>query len=145
VSNYKISIESIYPDEKIETRKIKDIAKTVLSEEQVSHAEINIVFVDDNYIIKLNKQFLNKDMTTDVMSFNLEDEPDTHLEGEVYVNIDQIKRQADDYQVTFREELYRIVIHGLLHLVGFSDQAIKEKKIMTKKEDHYLAIFENIL
>ncbi|UCE05971.1 MAG: rRNA maturation RNase YbeY [bacterium] len=137
--NYRINVESIYPDVKIELQMIKNLVKTVLSEEGISQAEINIILANDKYIIKLNQDFLNKDITTDVLSFNLEDEPHNQIEGEVYVNIEQIKRQARDFQVTFREELFRILIHGVLHLIGFNDQKDEEKAIMTKKEDNYLA------
>jgi len=145
MSYYKINIESIDPEIKINKRKIKFLAKTVLIREGVSQAEVNIILVDDNYIIKLNREFLNKNATTDVISFNLEDEPDAQLEGEIYANLEQIKRQSNDYQFTFRNELYRVIIHGLIHLVGFDDQTIEEKKIMTEKEDYYLTILENIL
>jgi len=120
MSSYKISIENIGTDVTVEKKRIKDLAKTVLNEEGVSQAETNIILVDDKYITRLNQEFL--------------------LEGEIYANIEQIKRQADYYQVTFIEELYRVLIHGLLHLVGFNDHTVEEKKIMKEKENHYLNV-----
>jgi len=140
MSSYKISIENIGTDVTVEKKRIKDLAKTVLNEEGVSQAETNIILVDDKYITRLNQEFLNINTTTDVISFNLEDEPGNLLEGEIYANIEQIKRQADYYQVTFIEELYRVLIHGLLHLVGFNDHTVEEKKIMKEKENHYLNV-----
>lgn len=145
MSNYRINIENIYPVLKVKKRQIKDIAQTVLSKEGISEAEINIILVDDKYIIQLNHEFLNKEKTTDVISFNLMDNKDGQLEGEIYANVEQIIRQAGVYHVPFREELSRIVIHGLLHLIGFDDQTGEGKKIMTEQEDQYLEILKNEL
>ena len=108
----------------------------------IAKAKINIILVDDEYIIRLNQQFLNKKNTTDVLSFSLVDENDPQLEGEVYANVEQIDRQAGDYHVPFRDELFRIIIHGLLHLIGFDDRTGEEKKIMIEKEDQYLIILQ---
>lgn len=143
MSNYRINIENIYPGINVKKKQIKDLAQIVLSKEGISKAEINIILVDDEYIIRLNQEYLNKNRTTDVLSFSLVDEKDAQLEGEVYANIEQIIRQAVDYRVAFNEELSRIIIHGLLHLIGFNDQADEEKQIMTQKEDQYLAILQN--
>ena len=133
-----INVENICPIFKLKTRQIKALGERLLFEEGVLKAEINIVFVDDNYIIKLNQEYLSKDTTTDVLSFILTDESDEQLEGEVYANIEQIIRQAEDYHVSSDVELCRVVIHGLLHLIGFNDQSDDDKKVMTEKEDYYL-------
>lgn len=143
--NYRISVDNIYADIKVKKRRIKDLAQIVLAKEGISKAEINIILVDDQYVIRLNQEFLNKDTTTDVLSFILTDETDDQLEGEVYANIEQIIRQADDYHVPFETELTRILIHGLLHLAGFRDETNKDKQIMTEKEDQYLAMLNNKL
>ena len=140
MSSYKISVENIYPAIRIVKKWIKTLAETVLCYEGVSKADITIILVDDQYITRLNQQFFKKDDTTDVISFNLADDASNQLEGEVYANIEQIKRQAKIYQVLFQNELHRILIHGILHLVGYNDQTAREKKIMTEKEDNYLKI-----
>lgn len=122
-------------------RLLKQAAELVLSAEQVAGAEITIILVDDEYIKKLNKDFLNQNDTTDVISFHLDDiQTKDFLEGEVYANLDQIERQALDYSVSFSNELVRIVIHGILHLVGYDDQTRSNKETMTMKEDYYLSI-----
>ncbi len=136
--NYKISVENICPNIKPQTKQVKALAERVLFEEGILKAEINIVFIDDQYMIKLNQEFLDEDTTTDVLSFNLTDERDKQLEGEVYANIEQTMRQAQDYDVSPEVELSRVVIHGLLHLIGYNDQTQDDKQDMTKKEDHYL-------
>ena len=142
MSNYKINIESIYPGIKVRKKQIKDLVQILLTNEGIVKAKINIILVGDRYIIKLNQQFLNKQTTTDVLSFCLSDENDAQLEGEVYANIEQIIRQADEYHLAFNEELSRIVIHGLLHLIGFNDQTDEDKQVMTQKENQYLAILQ---
>lgn len=138
---YKINIEQIISVSKIKKQLIKTIAQKILLAERINHAEITIVIVDDNYIRRLNRDFLNKDVTTDVLSFDLSDDQNNQiLEGEIYVNIEQIRRQAIDFRVSFEDELYRVVIHGLLHLVGYEDQIVQQQQIMTEKEDHFLAV-----
>lgn len=143
MSNFRINIENVSSGIKILKSQIKDLTQTVLSNEGVLQAEISIIIVDDEYIIGLNQEYLNKNTTTDVISFNLSDEGAEQLEGEVYANIEQITRQASDFHVPLEEEIFRIVIHGLLHLLGFDDQNGKQKQIMTEKEDQYLAILKN--
>ncbi|MCI0493952.1 rRNA maturation RNase YbeY [candidate division KSB1 bacterium] len=141
MSSYKIKIESILDSQKFKKRPLKQAAELVLSAEQVAGAEITIILVDDEYIKKLNKDFLSQNDTTDVISFHLDDiQSKDFLEGEVYANLDQIERQALDYSVSFSNELVRIVIHGILHLIGYDDQTLSDKETMTMKEDHYLSI-----
>ena len=145
MSNYTINIENICTGVKVKKERISDLAQTVLSNEGVLEAEISIVIVDDEYIIRLNQEYLNKNTTTDVLSFRLTDDTGDKLEGEVYANIEQITRQVSDYHVLMEDEISRIVIHGVLHLLGFDDQTGEQKKIMTEKEDQYLEILNNKL
>jgi len=144
MSSYKINIENANPEIITKKKNLNKLAEIVLTEEGVLQAEINIILVDDSFITKLNQEYLNTNNTTDVISFNLDDDGDKLLEGEVYANTDQIRRQAEEYEVTFQNELYRIVIHGVLHLIGFKDQTPLEKNMMSEKENHYLTIFENV-
>jgi len=139
--NYKINVETALHSQKPKKRLLKQAAELVLSAEQVAGAEITIILVEDEYIKKLNRDFLNHNDTTDVISFHLDDlQNRDFFEGEVYANVDQIRRQALDYGVSFSNELVRIVIHGLLHLVGYDDQTLSDKETMTMKEDSYLSI-----
>ena len=114
----------------------------ILADEKYTQGEIGIVFVDHDYIIDLNKKYLNKDDTTDVLSFPLTEPGSSDISGEIYINLDRIAEQVVEYKVSFNEELYRIIIHGLLHLVGYTDYQLAEKKKMTIKEDHYLTILK---
>ncbi len=127
-SEHKAAIE--FSDE------TKRIVEYVLSREE-RQAEVKIVFIDDPTIHSLNKKFLMHDTVTDVLSFQLEEEGGV-IEGEVYVCIDQAVRQAREYGVTVRNEIARLVIHGMLHLIGYDDTTQEEKSAMKKKEDTYL-------
>ena len=104
---------------------------------------MNIVFVDDSFITNLNRDYIHKNSTTDVISFVLEEDSEKkNLEGEVYVNPEQAKRQAQEYDVSWQNELFRVIIHGVLHLVGYDDQNSLDKKDMTKKENYYLILMK---
>ena len=120
---------------------LKRFARQILHGEGISQFEVNIIFVDHSYIIELNKTYLHRDSTTDVISFPLSDGDEKLLEGEVYINIDQIMTQALEYQELFLTELLRIVAHGVLHVVGYPDKTKTEKALMTAKEDFYLQQF----
>lgn len=128
--------------QRVAVRALKSLAALVLAGENIDRADIQINLVDDAYMIQLNRTYLKKESTTDVLSFNLsEDTPAAGLEGEVYIGLEQVKRQADDYQVTFENELQRMVVHGILHLIGYDDASIADKQIMTAREDEYLTRF----
>ena len=86
----------------------------------------------------MNAAYLKRRRTTDVLSFPLSDSPDPLLEGEVYVNVDCARRQARRYGVTFRNEVARLVIHGMLHLLDYDDKRESEKRKMTRLEDAHL-------
>lgn len=137
-----ITVFNNYKKQKIDKRKITSLVKLVLKGEKTLQKNINIVFVDDEYITQLNKQYLNHNWTTDVISFPLND--NKKIEGEIYINIDQTKRQAKEYKVKISEELNRLIIHGTLHLIGYTDTTQRTKKKMSLLEDMYLGKYKNI-
>ena len=113
----------------------------VLRGERRRRAAVNIVFVNERKMVDLNGRYLRRSSTTDVLSFPLEDKDGDLLEGEVYVNLDQARRQARDYRVTFAQEKARLVVHGVLHLVGYSDSNPRNRARMTRTEEKYLSRF----
>ncbi len=125
----------------VQTAALREFARRLLQSEHVQAGEINLVFVDDNYIQRLNEQFLDIGAPTDVLSFPLESR-DGYLEGEVYVSVDTAVRQSHEYRVSVEEEIFRLVAHGLLHLVGYRDYTPSEKAEMTRKEDEYLGLLQ---
>ena len=99
---------------------------------------MSIIVVDNNRICELNKQFLRRDGTTDVIAFPFNEDTD-EVWGEIYVCDDQARIQAETYGVSYREELARLVIHGILHLLGYDDTHEQGKNKMTVRENHYLS------
>lgn len=141
MSSYQINLECALNDFLFDEDRISKIVKLILAKENINQALVNIVVVGDKLITALNKEYLKKDTTTDVISFVLENNSENgSLEGEVYANLEQIQRQAKDYNVTWQNELFRVIIHGVLHLVGHNDQTLEDKKQMTEKENYYLFI-----
>ncbi|MEW6102865.1 MAG: rRNA maturation RNase YbeY [bacterium] len=112
-------------------RRIKAIAKEVF-EKEGKVGELSIAFVDDNEIKELNKRFLGKDKPTDVLSFQLNESM-----GEVIISTDTAKRQAIEYGISFISEISVLLIHGLLHILGYN-----HSKEMRQKEEFYLGGFK---
>ena len=139
MSKFNITIVNELPQYNINEFTLKAAAKEILNDEKIKTGWLNIILIGDKLTNTLNKRYLDKDTTTDVLSFVFEkDEKTGLLEGEVYANLEQIKRQARDYKVDFCNELARVVIHGILHLVGYDDQTDNDRREMTEKEDFYL-------
>ena len=138
----KISINNINTNFKIEQVSIKKLIRLIFREEQKDEGDIGVVFVDHNYMIELNKKFLNKNETTDVLSFPLNDSNSTIVAGEIYINLDSVAEQAAEYNVTFYEEMYRITAHGMLHLMGYDDTTKIQKSHITAREDYYLNLLK---
>ncbi len=116
------------------------VAKKVLSGENREREIVSLVFVGPLEIQELNKKFRGKDSPTDVLSFNL-DEPE-HL-GEIVICPEVVKKQATEYGVPFQEELLRMYIHGILHLLGYDHEVSpEEEKRMMEKQEAYLSHFK---
>jgi rRNA maturation RNase YbeY len=117
------------------SKKIMDVANLIFEEYNIKDAKIRIVFIYDNEIKEINNRFLHHNSPTDVLSFNFEEE---NLEGEIYISIETAEQQAKEYKVSLTNELLRLLIHGILHLLGYEDNTIKKRKIMHNLEDKYL-------
>jgi probable rRNA maturation factor len=103
--------------------------------------EINYIFCDDAYLHKLNIDFLQHDTLTDVISFD--NTIGKLISGDIYISIERVVENAKDYKVSFDEELHRVMIHGVLHYIGFKDKTVLEKKQMTDAEDEALVLLIN--
>ena len=109
-------------------------AKVAMRKVTKSVGTIRFVLVDDRKMAKLHREFMNIRGTTDVITFNLTD-PGAALEGEIYICLDQARRQARDYRVPLYHEVARLATHGVLHLAGFDDHSDADRKQMRKQED----------
>ncbi len=114
---------------------LKSYIENIFNIESFDLKEVKIIFCDDPFILSLNKNFLNHDYYTDILTFNLSEED---LVGEIYISIDRVLENSKTFKVSFNKEIHRIIFHGILHLCGYNDSTEKEKKIMTIKEDTYL-------
>ncbi len=111
--------------------------KLIKLENPILDGEIKIIFVDNSKIHSLNKEYLNHDYPTDVISFPIE-EQQNFLEGEIYISLNKAFENAKSYKVSLNEEIWRLIIHGLLHFLGFDDKNEKQRELMTKKVNFYL-------
>jgi rRNA maturation RNase YbeY len=108
----------------------------ILQNERYVPGDINIIFTDNPEIIHLNRQYLNHDYYTDVITFYYNDSD--QLNGDVYISLDKVRENAGEYGTSYDDELLRVVFHGLLHLCGYSDNQEDARKEMREKENFYL-------
>jgi probable rRNA maturation factor len=99
---------------------------------------LNYIFCSDEYLLQINRDHLNHDYYTDIITFNLSLDKKI-IEGEVYISVDRVKENAKVNHTTFKNELHRVLFHGVLHLCGFKDKTRKEEAIMRSTEDYWLA------
>ena len=109
----------------------------VILEEKCKLGEINYIFCDDNYLHKINVDFLNHDTLTDIISFDYSVGKELH--GDIYISIERVLDNAKDFNTNFDDELARVIIHGVLHYCGYKDKSAVEQTIMRAKENHYLS------
>lgn len=116
--------------------------RSVAEIENRSIGEINIIFCSDPYILDLNIKSLNHHFFTDIITFDY-CEGDI-LSGDLYISVDTVRANAEFYNTDFDNELYRVIVHGLLHLIGYDDHSDKEIAVMRSKEDFCLNLLQNI-
>ena len=117
---------------KLLINKVKYLINNELREE----GDISVIFCSDEYLLNVNKQYLNHDYYTDIITFDYVE--NKTISGDLFISVDRIKDNAKEYDISFIKELYRVVFHGVLHLVGYNDKTDAEQEIMTEKEDFYL-------
>ena len=111
----------------------------VIKSEGKKEGEINYIFCDDEYLLQINKEHLNHDYYTDIISFDYT--VGNEINGDMFISVDRVKENAVDFNVAFDEELKRVIIHGILHYCGYKDILEEEELLMRNKEDEKLAMF----
>lgn len=101
--------------------------------------QVNYIFCSDAYLLKINKDYLAHDYYTDIITFPYSYQP---IKSDIYISIDRVAENADTETVSFRHELHRVLVHGLLHMCGYDDQDSDATAIMRQKEDQYLALID---
>jgi rRNA maturation RNase YbeY len=117
-------------------RKTSALIRKILDKEKILEGNISIIFCNDNFLHKLNLKYLNKDNYTDIITFNYNEEG--KISGDLFISIDRVNENADIHQCDRITEMQRVIIHGMLHLIGYDDQNLEEQKIIRSKEDYYL-------
>ena len=128
-----------YSENQFKLKEEEEISKwisSVITSEGCIEGEITYIFCDDEYLHKLNLQFLNHDTLTDIISFDNSLGKEIH--GEIYISTQRVEENAKEYNVTFDDELHRVIIHGILHYCGYKDKSKADHEIMRTKENDAL-------
>lgn len=123
-------------------KKIRLLLESIFNDEGAHLESLNFVFCSDSYLLKINRNFLNHDFYTDIITFDLSEEDSGAIIGEVYISVDRVKDNALKLEASFNEELLRVIFHGALHLCGYKDKKKKEITEMREKEEQYLRLFK---
>ncbi len=110
--------------------------QNTLTEEGFEEGDINYIFCDDEYLHKLNVEFLKHDTLTDIISFDYT--MGKLVSGDIFISIERVKENASDLAIDFNDELKRVMIHGILHYCGYKDKNAEDVKVMRSKEDYYI-------
>ncbi len=120
-------------------RKIVNWIKEIAESHNITTGEISIIFVSDSDILEINKQYLNHNYFTDIITFDYSSK--RTIEGDIFISVDTVNTNSVIFKSTFNEEILRVIIHGVLHLIGFKDKSDKEQKSMRMNEDLALEVF----
>ncbi|WP_159478453.1 rRNA maturation RNase YbeY [Dyadobacter sp. 3J3] len=115
--------------------------KTISKSEGYNLGDLNYIFCSDEYLLEINKQYLDHDYYTDIITFDNSEE-EGKIEGDIYVSVDRVKENAETFGADFEVEMRRVLIHGLLHLMDYTDTSEDLKKVMRAKEDECLLLFK---
>jgi rRNA maturation RNase YbeY len=111
----------------------------VIKSEIKNEGEINYIFSDDDYLLEINKQYLDHDTLTDIISFDYS--VGNELHGDIFISIERVKDNAADFNVSFEDELKRVMVHGVLHYCGYKDKSETDERLMREKEEEKMKMF----
>ena len=117
----------------------QDWISKIITSEGFSEGEINYIFCDDDYLLNINQEYLNHDTYTDIISFDYT--VGNLVQGDIFISTERVAENALKYNVSFDEELKRVLSHGILHYCGFKDKTDEDAKLMRQKEDEKIALF----
>ncbi len=138
-----MSIQFIFTDTVIqlsERKRLKLFIERIFRKKKKALTNLSIIFCTDEYLLDINKRFLQHDYYTDIITFNLSESPNI-IDGEIYISVDRIKENARNQQVFLKDELHRVIFHGVLHLCGYKDKEQGEKAKMTTAENKQLKLY----
>ena len=117
--------------------KLKAFITSLIQKEGKEIEHINFIFCDNDYLININKQYLNHDTYTDIITFELS-QKGTRLLSDIYISVERVKENSKAFNTSFSNELHRVMFHGCLHLCGYKDKRMKDERIIREKESYYL-------
>lgn len=118
--------------------KLRILISDVCRQERMVSGDINIIFCSDEYLLTMNKTYLDHDYYTDIITFNYSE--NQIVAGDLFLSIDRIRENSEELNIPEPRELVRVILHGILHLIGYNDQLESEIEMMRAKEDQYLAL-----
>ena len=143
----KVTFNNLTEEKVEEEELINDVLDFAMKKEKLENTSFSVIFVDNNYIHELNKNYRNIDRETDVITFALEDEKDiingseNRMLGDVYISLEKAHSQAEEYGHSFKRELSFLAVHGFYHLLGYDHMTPEEEKIMFGKQEEVLSEF----
>jgi rRNA maturation RNase YbeY len=136
VSKIEIFFEDIKPI-KIHRNHIKKSIKNLINKELKLLGDLTFILCSDKYLLKINIEYLQHDYFTDIITFNYVD--GKLISGDLFISIERVKENSEEFNTSLYKELYRVIFHGVLHLIGYNDKTVDEKNVMREKEDLYLS------
>lgn len=127
--DFKLSSESLF----------SEWLSLVIVSEKKKEGDINYIFCDDNYLLEINKQYLDHDTLTDIISFDYTIGNELH--GDIFISIERVRENAHDFNVSFDEEIQRVMVHGVLHYCGYKDKSKSDEITMRQKEEEKIKLF----
>lgn len=121
---------------------VKRWVKSVAKSEGKEAGNINYIFCDDEYLHKINVEYLQHDTLTDIITFDYTEEKVLH--SDIYISVERVKENAEIFKVPFQRELLRVLAHGLLHLCGYKDKTAKDSALMRQKEEEMMLLFDQL-
>ena len=137
VSYFLQDIDFVFKHKRLNNSWLKLVAESEIKK----LGNINIIFCSDNYILDVNVKYLGHDYFTDIITF---DYCVKNILSDLFISIDTVRDNAEFYKTEFNDELNRVIVHGLLHLIGYDDHTPEEQKIMREKENYYLELRNHI-
>ncbi len=139
-----VDVANITP-EKINLESIQAFAEAVIGRLELPLTSLGVILVDDPFLCRLHKQYLDDPTPTDIITFDLSEPDSEDIEAELYISVERARAHAAELQVPFSLEIARLVVHGILHLQGFQDHTPGERAKMRSEEDRILALFPGLI